>query len=475
MKLRNNDVWLLSGSAILKDGKYRLLSTLEQIDTLLLFPLDDQRLSVKPIALSVTTFFLEVKERHAKLSEYKSPTYLTRDLAELPASYLEKMERNFDSIKGLISNHAFLFEYATKQRSKALAIHASVVGRGRKELSRLLTNYWRNGQLKLALVPRYELCGGTGKEKTFSDHANGAPIKARTLAMERREKYVMKEQDRKIFRKVISSNYLKESAPSIKDVYEQMLDDYYGQEKIRARLDKRPPLLPSYKQFCYFLKNKFNKNEIVEKRTSEQDYLRNKRGILGVSTQRSALPGSVFEIDATVADVHIVSEFGPQYILGRPTIYIVIDRASRLIAGLHVSLYFASWRAARQALANSFLPKQEFCRLFGIDIAEAEWPCADLPLELVGDNGEMIGLEPTVKVSPMTQLSFNPPYRPDGKGVVEKRFDILNKKSIHKLMGTTRGGKVIRGDRDPRKDAVMTLSEVTRILILEVLVHNKSV
>lgn len=213
----------------------------------------------------------------------------------------------------------------------------------------------------------------------------------------------------------------------------------------------------------------------MEKRTSEQDFLRNKRGILGVSTQRSALPGSVFEIDATVADVHIVSEFGPQYILGRPTIYIVIDRASRLIVGLHVSLYFASWRAARQALANSFLPKQEFCKLYGIDIAEAEWPCADLPLELVCDNGEMIGLKPTTNVSPMTQLSFNPPYRPDGKGVVEKRFDILNKKSIHKLMGTTRGGKVIRGDRDPRKDAVMTLSEITRILILEVLDHNKSV
>ncbi|NMV21453.1 transposase, partial [Vibrio parahaemolyticus] len=72
-------------------------------------------------------------------------------------------------------------------------------------------------------------------------------------------------------------------------------------------------------------------------------------------------------------------------------------------------------------------------------------------------------------------LKFTPPYRPDGKGIVEKRFDILNKELLHDLMGTTRGGNVVRGSRDPRKDAIYTLKEVTTQMIQAVLDHNRSI
>ncbi len=149
--------------------------------------------------------------------------------------------------------------------------------------------------------------------------------------------------------------------------------------------------------------------------------------------------------------------------------------SSRMIVGLHVSLYHASWRAARQALANCFLPKSEYCRQFGIEIEDSEWPVAHIPQSLVCDNGEMIGLKPQQALTPMTQLKFTPPYRPDGKGIVEKRFDILNKELLHDLMGTTRGGNVVRGSRDPRKDAIYTLKEVTTQMIQAVLDHNRSI
>lgn len=146
-----------------------------------------------------------------------------------------------------------------------------------------------------------------------------------------------------------------------------------------------------------------------------------------------------------------------------------------MIVGLHVSLYHASWRAARQALANSFLPKSEYCRQFGIEIEDSEWPVTHIPKSLVCDNGEMIGLKPQQILTPMTQLKFTPPYRPDGKGIVEKRFDILNKELLHDLMGTTRGGNVVRGNRDPRKDAIYTLKEITTQMIQAVLEHNRSI
>jgi hypothetical protein len=45
---------------------------------------------------------------------------------------------------------------------------------------------------------------------------------------------------------------------------------------------------------------------------------------------------------------------------------------------------------------------------------------------------------------------------------------------IHDLLGTTRGGKVVRGDKDPRKDAIYTLKDFTKLLINAVLELNRS-
>jgi hypothetical protein len=61
------------------------------------------------------------------------------------------------------------------------------------------------------------------------------------------------------------------------------------------------------------------------------------------------------------------------------------------------------------------------------------------------------------------------------KGIVEHRFNILNEKLIHELLGTTKGRHYVRGDRDPRLDATLTLREITKLLIDEVLEHNSSI
>ncbi|MBF4308140.1 transposase, partial [Vibrio anguillarum] len=63
----------------------------------------------------------------------------------------------------------------------------------------------------------------------------------------------------------------------------------------------------------------------------------------------------------------------------------------------------------------------------------------------------------------------------DRKSFVERRFDILNKKAIHPLLGATRRGKVVRGEVDPRKLAIYTLHEVTQLLIEAVLEHNRDI
>lgn len=475
MELPRNSVWIVNDSDLVEDGLYRLLDIMQDVESVILYSLTDTSTTVRPIAVSLEGFTELVSSRKAKKAQYELPSYLLVDEENIPDEHISRRDKNYDLIKGVISDSTFIFDYATKKRSPQLAQYAKKINFDRKSLARILTQYWRNGQDKMALLPAFSKSGGSGQERTLVTKPLGAPKQPRTIAVDRAAKFIVNDDDKNKFKKALKKYYLKESGLTLAKTYDNLLKDSYSKEIKLAEACGRPPLVPTKKQFSYWRTKLFSKDQIIKQRTSENDYLRNKRGALGSITDRSYLPGTHFEIDATVADVHIVSELGSQYVLGRPTIYIVADRASRMIVGMHVSLYHASWRAARQALANSFLPKTTYCKSFGVDIENSQWPCAHIPKELVCDNGEMIGVQPKKALTPMTQLSFTPPYRPDCKGVVEKRFDIINKEVLHELLGTTRGGQVVRGSRDPRKDAIYTLKEVTAEIIKAVLEHNRSI
>lgn len=49
-------------------------------------------------------------------------------------------------------------------------------------------------------------------------------------------------------------------------------------------------------------------------------------------------PGSRYQIDATIGDVYLVSEYNRNQIIARPIIYVVIDVFSRMITGVYVGL-----------------------------------------------------------------------------------------------------------------------------------------
>lgn len=475
MELPRNGIWSVKNTNLLEDELYRLLDILQEVESVILYSMLDTSATVRPIAISLEGFVELVTSHKAKREEFELPSYLLVDEENIPASHIARREKNYHLIRSIVSDKTFLFDYATKKRSMQLAEYAKEIGIDRQSLARLLTQYWRNGQDKMAMLPAYSNSGAFGKDRTPSKISLGAPKQPRTIAVGRAAKFIITDKDKSYFKKALKKYCLKESGLTLSKTYANLLKDSYAKEVKIAEANGRPPYILTLKQFAYWCKKLFSREQIVKGRTSENDYLRNKRAVLGSTTDRRYLPGSHFEIDTTVADVHIISELGSQYVLGRPTIYVVADRASRMIVGMHVSLYHASWRAARQALANCFLPKSSYCKMFDIDIGDSQWPCAHIPKELVCENGEMIGAQPKKALASMTQLSFTPPYRPDCKGVVEKRFDILNKEVIHDLLGTTRGGQVVRGNRDPRKDAIYTIKEVSIEIIKAVLEHNRSI
>jgi transposase InsO family protein len=104
----------------------------------------------------------------------------------------------------------------------------------------------------------------------------------------------------------------------------------------------------------------------ISLRRSAKKYEQENRPIMGSSTAEALGPGSIYQIDATVADVYLVSQFNRNWIIGRPVVYGVIDVFSRLVTGIYIGLEGPSWIGAMMALANAAMDKVEFCRNYGM-------------------------------------------------------------------------------------------------------------
>lgn len=474
MEITLNSVWTTNDTDVLKTGLYRILGIYSDTDTIILFELQDNRAN-KPFFFSLRRFILLVKTRIVIRTTYALPLYMLVDEDSLDQKSKNKRDENYNLILPIIQESNFLYDFTSSLRSPILTRHASNAGVNPQHLRLLLARYWRYGQNIYALLPAYSRSGAPGKERNPDTIPLGKKKKNRVLPMQRASTYILKNEDKKNIIRTIKKYYLKVGGFSLARTYEEYLKDFFRDEIEVSRAANKAPCIPSLRQFRYWGKKRIPQEKRIRARSTKSNFMLNKRARLGSTANTSTLPGDVFEIDATVADVHLVSSLNKTNVIGRPTIYTVVDRATRMVTGVHVSLYHASWRAARQALANCFMPKKEFCRLFGINISERDWPCSHVPVKLVCDNGEMIGLKPQDVVTPITTLEFAPGYRADKKSIVERRFGILNREAIHPLLGSTRGGLIVKGEPVPTSRACLTLQEVTKTIILAILEHNQAI
>ena len=99
-------------------------------------------------------------------------------------------------------------------------------------------------------------------------------------------------------------------------------------------------------------------------------------------------PGSLYQIDATIVDLYLVSSFNRTCIIGRPVLYLVVDVFSRMIVGMSVLLEGPSWVGAMLALDCAMSDKVSFCAQYGIEITSEQWNCHHLPKAILADRGE---------------------------------------------------------------------------------------
>ena len=309
-----------------------------------------------------------------------------------------------------------------------------------------------------ALLPDYARCGGRGKEKR-------ATAKKRVTA-----------EIRAMFRAVITLCFAKNRKLDLQGAYEEVISAEFSDRVIDERSGRQTLVIredfPSFRQFQYWYRKDNDIFILARRRHTPRVYDKDKRALLGSSLVEVRGPGSRYQIDATIADIYLVSRYDRSRIVGRPVLYLVIDVFSRIIRGLcRLRRSFMGW--AMMALANAASDKVAFCEEFGLEIGAADWPCQGLPDILLGDRAEMMSRHVETLINHFNvHVENTPPYRPDWKGVVERRFGLLPARFKAYVAGYVEWDFQARGGSDYRLDAELDIDQFTRVVLYCILYYN---
>lgn len=390
----------------------------------------------------------------------------------IDSEHLSLRDKSWDAIKEIVVDEPACFD--KRFRGTRIREAQERTGLHKSTLYRYLRRYWQGGKMKNALLPHFNNCGSYGNDREPKDIKRGRPRKFEDAPVG----INIDEEIKQLLRSGIRLFYNNKDKAPLKHAYQKTLEKFFSsgfRQSGNALIPILPPpeKLPTFGQYKYWFKKEMDLEDTLTSRHGKKRFALDYRPILGSSTYESFGPGSRFQIDATVADVYLVSEYRREWIIGRPIIYIVIDVFSRYIAGIYIGLEGPSWIGAMMALANTTTDKVRFCAQYGITIDPDEWVSSHLPQKLTADRGELEGNKPSHLIDVLgVDVENAPPYRADWKGIVEQQFRLTNLRSIRFIPGAIKERFRERGERDYRLDAKLTLREFTQIMIRTVLYHN---
>jgi putative transposase len=339
----------------------------------------------------------------------------------------------------------------------------------KKLIYKLLRLYWGNGKTISSLIPHYYNCGGKGKDKASGDRKRGVNNSVGINVTDEIKEYI---------RKGYKKFHLDKGLP-IPQAYQRTLETYFSEGYFTNEQGNLVPIIKdkciSLHQFRYWGNRLFSTKEQLIGLFGLRKFELNHRAVLGETTTESYAPGRRFQVDATIADIYLVSRLNSNWIIGRPVVYIIIDTFSRRIVGFYVGLEGPSWLGAMMALYNTTRNKVSLCNEYGISISEDDWDCCYLPDSLIVDRGEFESTKPLNLIQNLgVDVKILPPYRADWKGIIEQTFRRFNNKTLHWLDGTIKKEFRVRGDQDYRLGALLSLYEFTQIIIHSILYFNNS-
>lgn len=410
----------------MRNQMYENIASKERFRILMPLPQEDTVYVISLIRQDSYPYEMQLTELELGIADENYVEIESSELISLPGQLTETQQVEIEKIWTLIgefvTNEPFCFD--RKHRSTFVSKCAADSGKQRKVIMRYLYRYWAGGMNRAALAPAFQSRGGRGKQKTTGEKPLGRPVIYKSDV----EHLAIGEKERRQIGHIIKSCYNKHTKFSMQFAYDLLVDTYYRDKETGELAGRRP----SITQFKYHASPVIN----IPKRVGEKKYARNMRGLTGSSQNEADGPGQKYQIDATVADIYLVSEWDRQQVISRPVLYFVTDVFSRMITGFYVSLEGPSWVDAMMALNYTFMDKVELCKKFQIEISKDDWPCQGLPQQIMVDNGEMVSSysESIIKELGISVLNASS-WRPDMKGIVERSFHLLNQSTKMLLPG----------------------------------------
>lgn len=397
--------------------------------------------------------------------------------------------------------HELVLDKST--RNRRVKAYAQEIGATDRTLLADLRRWWLGGQVLDALLGNH-YCSGqvdqstdgalvvsqkneTGKQVVIFAPAAGRARGRRPLSGEY-EPLAMPKKLRQAVLGVAKAHYESDETRSVRATTDHVIDKLFclrdeSGKPLRSEDGKRAVLKPlgqrpSIDQIRYLLKRALSEAGTYKKRVSEAEWKNNHAPASGSVKDDTVGPGDVYEIDATFIDLWIVAEADGVTIIGKATLYLVVDRDTKLIVGFHISLENPSWDEAKQAVLSVADDWEALCKRLDVPYAAADWPARGvLAGRMVGDRAEMLSYGSNSLCDGLQTPITNPPaLASQRKCIVECGFNTTQ----IPLKDNAPGYEPPKNARKRRgkgydKDACLDLDKLARLYLLAVIAHNNTV
>ena len=398
-------------------------------------------------------------------------------LCDLEDRERKAMEKHWQRLEAVVAEENRRLLLKQDSRGRLLVEAAKKHGVSYPMMLKDLYQYWAYGCTPLAFVPRWYLCGPKGQIQQEGHRKRGRRAKS-LIAETTTDGVALTPTIREKLLAGIRKFIVPAKPPGT--AFEQTLGEFFADGytleggKVIPVLDPSVPK-PTIYQFNYLLGLEKGKLTVQHQLVSEREWNLKIRPVVHRAAHLAFGPCRRYEVDATIVDIYLVCSFNRKWIIGRPVLYVIVDVWSRAVVGFLPALEGPSWDTARYALYSAFSDKQALCARYGRTIAADEWPCMHLPFAILGDRGEIIS-----KASDELPRSLNidaenaAAFRGDWKPFVERQFGLIQNATVHFMPGAVLKPGKVKGMRDPRLNAALTLFEFRQIILECLLRFNRT-